>query len=121
MAQRALRRLPSTKASPRAKSLAPRLKPSTLRALDQAAEAASAFDTALADRRGLGRLDESYGDLCACAAALITALLEDPGAIRVFSSETALALSAYARRERAPAQRPEDDVALVARLLTDLR
>lgn len=109
------------KASPRAKSLAPRLKPLTLRALDEAAEATSAFETALADRRGLGRLDESYGDLCACAAALITALLEDPGAIRVFSPDTALALSAYARKERAPAERPEDDLAFVERLLTDIR
>lgn len=118
---RALRRVDTTKARPRAKSIPPRLVPASERALERFADAASAFETALADRREVGRIDECYGELCACAAALIRALAVDPSATRLLSTDVALALSAYARGERLAGDRPEEDVGLAERIVRDGR
>lgn len=120
-AHRALRRRDTTKAGPRAKSIPPRLVPATARAMERYAEAASAFELALADRRGLGRIDECYGALCECAATLLRSLVDDPGATRVFSSDIALVLSACARGEHVIGERPEEDVSLADRILGDAR
>lgn len=118
---RALRPVDTTKASPRAKSIPPRLVPASEQALERFADAVSAFEAALADRRGVGRIDECYGELCVRAAALIHALAFDPGATRVLPQDVALALSAYSRGERVAADRPEEDVSLAERIVRDAR
>jgi hypothetical protein len=91
--------------------------PSTQRLVERFAEASTAFEGALCDRHGLGRLDECYGELCACAAGLLQALLDDPNGSRALPAELRHGLAAYSRGERTIGERPEDDVAFVEHVL----
>jgi hypothetical protein len=87
----------SSSNEPRAKSLLPR--DPAVRALDKYAAAAAAYEAAIEERCGLGRIDESYAALAQAAAAVVVA------------ARGATWLSPDLRAQLvAQADRPEDDL-----------